>query len=643
MDPKQLVENVRAYWEEEKKQPGPRRQSKSAGGRRSAKRGGSSRPVTADHARSFYKERDVKVKDWKYWRKNAYRGGGAIWTDPSVHCPPELQHWIGRRPDLDEKHEQYVQKKMQEEHRFESMRMKHTTDEKVKQQIRFQKQREHNHLVETGQVGPSPARGGSRRSMHSRPGTAPVRGRQGSIDEEVSIESSGTVELDPRVTIDGNAIKDQKYYRRNGAMWTDLIHTVPDRLHFVLNDKIIDADRRAADLIRQKYEEERAEEEMKEIAKFEKARAIREHFQQRQKFHSKVPKHTKIGKVSARIEELARPKTAKDAYAEAGPYDGIDFKGLLVVDRTVGELVRNRAKKNLKRQMTAAMSKSGGNGSSIFSVPNGDGQRQTQQRKGARGSAGGGAAKGSSRRARTSPGMSRKQRQSTPPREKKPAIRHSPDGIMPQRPSTGNAVGQQGSGSVASIRATAGARPLTAPAWAPGSQSHMHSQWGDVSMEGVVPSMEDRSLVSAMLREVQGTMEELETFEDRRVMVERRRKIEGPENWFREETDKGKGRPQSGRPTKRGPAAKPASGRPSTAPVGARKEDKNNNKRTSNNPNWFDDLKKKETNAKAGNYWSFLNSKNGSGKEAATAGRYTRKGFQQRRRGAAKLAKETKE
>ena len=200
MDPKQLVENVRAYWEEEKKQPGPRRQSKSAGGRRSAKRGGSSRPVTADHARSFYKERDVKVKDWKYWRKNAYRGGGAIWTDPSVHCPPELQHWIGRRPDLDEKHEQYVQKKMQEEHRFESMRMKHTTDEKVKQQIRFQKQREHNHLVETGQVGPSPARGGSRRSMHSRPGTAPVRGRQGSIDEEVSIESSGTVELDPRPT-----------------------------------------------------------------------------------------------------------------------------------------------------------------------------------------------------------------------------------------------------------------------------------------------------------------------------------------------------------------------------------------------------------------------------------------------------------
>ena len=39
----------------------------------------------------------------------------------------------------------------------------------------------------------------------------------------------------------------QKFYRRNGSIWTDYIHTAPDRLHLVLNDKIINADKKAAE------------------------------------------------------------------------------------------------------------------------------------------------------------------------------------------------------------------------------------------------------------------------------------------------------------------------------------------------------------------------------------------------------------
>merc|ERR1712224_34835 len=90
------------------------------------------------------------------------------------------------------------------------------------------------------------------------------------------------------------------------------------------------------------------------------------------------------------------------------------------------------------------------------------------------------------------------------------------------------------------------------------------------------------------------------------------------------------------------PAKQPVS-RPSTAPVSA--STAKNSKRTSNNPNWFDDLKKKEVGTNVCNYWSFLNSKKEPTANKSDARKYTRKGLQRRRRAAVevKLAKETKE
>ena len=259
----------------------------------------------------------------------------------TVHRPE--RQFVGRRPDLDARHDAYVKKQIAKEQRKHSMHLKHRSDTKRKQQTRFLRQREMNHMLEMGVVS-------------GRPITAPQVSMQydvvnaGSGQEgpagEGTVEDDRSMQLTPRITMEGNAIKDQKFYRRNGSMWTDYIHTAPDRLHLVLNDKIISADKRAADFIRQRYEEDRNQEEMEERMKIMRTKEMREEFQRKQKFGSKVSKATKLTPCSERINELARPKTARDSYKEAGPLDGIDFKGLLVVDHTVGPLVRDRVRRN---------------------------------------------------------------------------------------------------------------------------------------------------------------------------------------------------------------------------------------------------------------------------------------------------------
>ena len=585
VSPKQLVENVRAYWKEDSNDDtadsvGPASQSPSS------RQGSPGRGVRPRKRAKDYRQA-IPVKDWKYWRKNAYRGGGAIWTDPSVHCPPELQHWIGRRPDLDKKHEEYVQNKLEEEKRHNSLRLKRTMDLKIHQQHRFQRQREHNHLVETGQV----PRG-------TRPATAPT------VAGSVSVESSVSVEMPPRMTTEGFVVKDQKYYRRNGAMWTDFIHTVPDRLHFVLNDKIIDADKRAADLIRKRYEEDRLEQEMQQLEKFERAREIREHHKKLQKYPTNIAHATKFDKCSKRVEELARPKTAADAYAEAGPLDGIDFQGLLVVDKTVGELVQHRARKNLRRAVSMAHSKQGEkkqkadlfDSTSEVAQPAVAGEEKP--------------------RAHTSPAGKRVRKN-----DHHYSVRPTTTGVR-SRQSPRKDLGPFG-------------RPVTAPAYAhaqrPASAAGSNRGWGDVSMEGVVGSMEERSIVGAMMREVQGTMSELETFEERSKMVARRICLEGPENWFREDVDR---MSSKAKPSRVGEArAQKVSSRPSTAPndVGYARRGRTIG-RESNNPNWLNELGKNKNSAtvdksdkssvqpKESNYWTFLNSKKNQDSSTTSTG-----------------------
>ena len=88
MDPKQLVANVRKYWDQDDSVESHSKAvpPSSSGNKRAGRR----RPSTTGATGPRRRKKEVLVKDWKYWRKNAYRGGGAIWTDPSVHCPPRL-------------------------------------------------------------------------------------------------------------------------------------------------------------------------------------------------------------------------------------------------------------------------------------------------------------------------------------------------------------------------------------------------------------------------------------------------------------------------------------------------------------------------------------------------------------------------
>lgn len=557
MDPKQLVANVRKYWDQEDS-VGPHSKAVPP---RSSERAGRRRPATTGATGPRRRKKELLVKDWKYWRKNAYRGGGAIWTDPSVHCPPSRQQFVGRRPDLDAKHDAYVRKQIAKEERKRTRHLKQRSDAKRKQQTRFLRQREMNHMVEIGVINGRPTTA-PQVSMHydlfnAVPGQEQAAG-EGTVEDERSMQ------LTPRVTMEGNTIKDQKFYRRNGSMWTDYVHTAPDRLHLVLNDKIINADKRAADFIRQRYEEDRNREEMEERMKIMRTKEMREEFQKKQRFGSKVSKATKLTPCSQRINELARPKTARDAYKEAGPLDGMDFKGLLVVDHTVGPLVQDRVRRNSMKLEAKREKVSRGRRRRSGETPQGQD------------------------RVHTAPANVRPM---ADPLNKSSSTSSSRRGEI--RPNTAN--NQQ-----PKHRNSGSARPSTAPAWAP-RQQPKYGGFGDVSMEGVSSSMGQNSIVGAMMREAQSTLAELDQFEDRRDMLERRKKYEGPENWFRNGL---KEIEQSDVTSKKANIASAGTReRPSTAPVestfGSSKRSKANASRSS----------RKGGSQSDSNYWSFLSSK----------------------------------
>ena len=63
-------------------------------------------------------------------------------------------------------------------------------------------------------------------------------------------------------------------------------------------------------------------------------------------------------------------------------------------------------------------------------------------------------------------------------------------------------------------------------------QQPKHGGFGDVSMEGVSSSVGENSIVGAMMREAQSTLAELDQFEDRRDMLERRKKYEDQRTGF---------------------------------------------------------------------------------------------------------------
>ena len=130
--------------------------------------------------------------------------------------------FVGRRPDLDALHMQYVNKQIAKEKRKIAKKLKSRSDAKRKQQTRFLKQREMNHIVEMGIVNGRPTTAPQISMHYNIPNNNIDRNASGAGGGGESIEEDRSMQLTPRITMEGNVIKDQKFYRRNGSIWTGL-------------------------------------------------------------------------------------------------------------------------------------------------------------------------------------------------------------------------------------------------------------------------------------------------------------------------------------------------------------------------------------------------------------------------------------
>ena len=281
-------------------------------------------------------------KDHRYYRRK-----GALWTDPEVHVPESRQHLLGLRPDLDKKHNDYVQSVVAKEKRAAQRILNHRAHQRYETQTLLRQRQEENLVAEETALNWGTSRqsditnsNAQSSSGLSRPTTA-ARTRQGVLK------------------------KDWKFYRRQGALWTDLVHLPPERLHFVLRPKIVKMDREATMRIKERYEEEIDREYASRETKMRRANKIRNAFlestqrrreriknqwgreppfslgktgtdhaqQQQQQQQRRRPRSEN----SRRIAELAQPKTASKKRPSTSV--GQSYYGLLSADTTVGPLL----------------------------------------------------------------------------------------------------------------------------------------------------------------------------------------------------------------------------------------------------------------------------------------------------------------
>ena len=277
-------------------------------------------------------------KDHRYYRRK-----GAIWTDPEVHVPESRQHLLGLRPDLEKKHDDYVQSVVKKEQRAKRQMLNYRARKRYETRELMNQRQEDNLIAEE---------------------TALNWGREdamSSANEQSSSRLSRPTTASR--TRDGVLKKDWKFYRRQGALWTDLVHLPAERLHFVLRPKIIKMDREATLRIKEKYEEEIDLEYASRETKMRRANKIRNAFvnstiRRREEAKSqwgREPPYSlgKTGKHNAnrertssannnnqqrsRLSELAQPKTASAKRPSTSV--GQSYYGLLSADTTVGPLL----------------------------------------------------------------------------------------------------------------------------------------------------------------------------------------------------------------------------------------------------------------------------------------------------------------
>ncbi len=218
-------------------------------------------PVTDEHGRPIRDEDFVPpstfvnsaqvTKDARYYRRR-----GPIWTDAEVHVPQSRKHLLGLRPDLDRKHEAYVQSVIAKEKRAEARVLQRRLNMRADTQELLQDRRAENLVAEETALNWG-RKQQQQQQQQTRPATANVLASR---------------------TREGIIKKDWKFYRRQGAIWTDLVHLPPERLHFVLRPQIVKMDRDATRLIRHKYEAEIDVEYANQAIKMERAGRIRKQF-----------------------------------------------------------------------------------------------------------------------------------------------------------------------------------------------------------------------------------------------------------------------------------------------------------------------------------------------------------------------------
>ena len=79
----------------------------------------------------------------------------------------------------------------------------------------------------------------------------------------------------------GPGVKDWRYYRRTGAVWTDLSHTPAERVHLVVTPAVLEGDAKAADHIQHRLAEEQAVKDAAEALQRQRAAQTRALFRQR--------------------------------------------------------------------------------------------------------------------------------------------------------------------------------------------------------------------------------------------------------------------------------------------------------------------------------------------------------------------------
>ena len=189
-----------------------------------------------------------------------YRRTGALWTD-LYHTPTNRLQFVNYRPDLDEKHQAYVNGQIEKDKRQQLSKYAAKRKSRERQLKRF---------------------------------------RQRQVLNQVTSKARGYSELpktDRWITDSMNAktvrIKDHRYYNRKGALWTDPALAKTERLHLFIRPNEIERDMWAKRQLEKRRKAEMEVDEAKRARVQKRAQKIREEFRRQ-----------------VRLNELKRPVTA---------------------------------------------------------------------------------------------------------------------------------------------------------------------------------------------------------------------------------------------------------------------------------------------------------------------------------------------